>query len=76
MMNRCKPNELRHNIHRHNTHRNNILNPGESVLSEAEDKDVDLVTDEAKSFVIIVDILDILREIALFLHRHVRIVRH
>ena len=37
-MNECKSSELR----------NNTLNPGEVVLSEAEDKEEDLVTEEAK----------------------------
>ena len=66
-MNKCRMSELRLNIHGisllrtniHiiNTHNNNTLNPEERIL-EAEDKEEDLVAEEAKLYVIIVGNLD------------------
>ena len=79
-MNKCKLSELMYNFLRFNTHRLNILkhythkhntlNPKEVEFLEANDEEEDLVAEEDKSFVIIVDSLEISPEIALILCRH------
>ena len=48
-------------IHRINTHINNTLNKGGVEIIEFEDKEEDLVMEEAKLYVIIVDNQDIFR---------------
>ena len=74
MTKRCKLSDLRVNIHKlsaliiniHITsaNNNNTLNPGRVEFLEVEDKEEDLVVEEAKLYVIIVGILDIFPGIA------------
>ena len=72
MMNICRFRELRLNIHRLNmlrlnTHRHNTLNLEEVDFFKVEDEEEYLAAKEAKSFLIIMDSLDIFLDIALIL---------
>ena len=60
-------NTCRKNILQHSIHRNNILNLEEVYFLKVEDEEEDLVMEEDKSFVVIMDNLDISRKIALIL---------
>ena len=66
-MSELKHNFLRLDILKQSTQKNNILNLEEVYFLKVEDEEEDLVMEEDKSFVVIMDNLDISRKIALIL---------